>query len=404
MAYHQTHLEEIHYSLHREMNEFYWAVAIRSFAVGLLGVFVPIYVFLYFEQSVVYTAIFYAVHYLGHAVLVPWTSKLLKTVGVKKMMAIGNPLLGVYVICLMLAEQYGLGLIVAASVANIIHLAFFWPAFHVDFAKFSQGKKRGRQIGTINIIVALVKTLAPFVGGYIIIHLGFPVLFIVAAVTLTIASIPMFFSSEVYENYSLNWKQSFARIFAKKNRRATLAFTARGIESIIAMVFFPIFIYSIISNFETIGIITSISLIVVALVTFGVGWMSDKKGNYSVLNIAAVANAFAWVIIIFIKTPIHYVIYSSFLKFSQIANQIPFASLFYGRAKKRGHGVDEYIAFFEIAVSLSRGIILLIIALAFWLGLTQWFWYFALAAIAAWSYQYVVVPEQTLFARIKKNN
>lgn len=402
MPFHHPHIEHIQYSLRREINEFYWATAIRNFGGGLLGIFVPIFVYLYFDKSITYTFLFYGIQYLGHGLLVSFTARLIKRVGVKKMMAIGNPLLAIYIIFLMLASDYGLSFMIMALAAKIVYLSIYWPAHHIDFAKFSEDKKRGRQIGTANIIIALVKTVAPFLGGYIIVQFGFPILFIIASTIIVLSSLPLFFSPEVYEEFTLSWKQSFRRMFAPKNRRTSLAFAARGIENIMAITVFPIFIYIMISDFETIGTITSLTLIIALLFTYLVGWLNDKRGSERVINIASIAHAFAWLINAFIRTPLQYFFFSSFLKFSQVANQIPFTSLFYGRAKGKGHGLDEYVIFYEVTNSLAGGLVISLMALGFAFGFDNWLAYFSLAALAALSYQFMIKPDKSLFSRFKK--
>jgi hypothetical protein len=141
---------------------------------------------------------------------------------------------------------------------------------------------------------------------------------------------------------------------------------------------------------------------VALLFTYLVGWLNDKQGSERVINIASIAHAFAWLVNAFIRTPLQYLFFSSFLKFSQVANQIPFTSLFYGRAKGRGHGLDEYVIFYEITNSLARGLFILLMALGFAMGIDNWLIYFSVAALAALSYQFAVKPEKSLFSRFKK--
>ena len=386
MPMHQRHIEQIHYSLHQEMNELYWSAAIKNFAIGLVGIFNVMYVFLYFNHSVPLTMTFYLVQFVGQVLLVPLAARWLK-IGLKKMMAIGVPFLGIYLILLLLAKELGTVAIVLAVMAKIIYLVLFWPSRHVDFAKFSQKLKRGRQIGVRRIIVAIVKTMAPILGGFIIVKFGFTPAYIIAAILFVVSAVPLFFSSEVYEKFSWSYGKSFKKLFEKKNRKISLAFLFEGIEYAVGIFIFPIFIYLVIKNFETIGLITSLSLLLTIIFTYLIGWATDKKGSHKVINFSSIVHGFAWVITAFISTPLQYFIYSSFLRLSETANHLPFTALLYRKAKGLGHGIDEYIVFHEIAHNTGRIILALLVIIGFSLGLDNFLIYFTIAGVAAFLFR-----------------
>lgn len=379
---------ELVYSLKREVNELYWATAIRNFATGLVGVFVPISVYLY-TQSVTGVILFYLAQYLGHMLLVPLGGKLLPRLGVKKMMAVANPFLAAYLVLLVMAEIYGLMALIAAVAAKIIYLVLFLPAQNIDFAKFAQDGERGKQVGNLNIIATLASSVAPLVGGFALLEFGFMPVFATAAILMIVSSVPLFFSPEVYETYTMSWWRSFTRMFSRRNRRDTLVFFFKGVEEAGALVFWPLFIYLVIENLETIGLITSLSLIAVLLFTYFVGRESDRRGERKVIARASIFHAFAWIVSAFIINPLQYLIYSSFLNLAATANRIPLSSLIYRKAQKRGHGVDEYLTGYEIGVEIGLVTTLALAAGLWGLGVTNWLVYFGIAAVGALGFRFI---------------
>ena len=383
MPSHERHIEQIQYSLKTEINELYWSIAIRNFSIALTIIFGPIYIYQLLGNSVPRAMFFYLAIFAGQALLVPLGAKLMGRIGLKKLMALSSPFLSLYFVFLVLAERGGVVYLALAAVSAIIVLITYWPARHVDFAKFATGRKRGRQIGVANILVAMGKMIAPLLGGIIIVNFGFSTVFIVAAILTLFSSIPLFFSREVYETYTLSWTQSFAKIFEKQNRRTSAAFFFEGIEYFVGIFLFPIFVFTIFNNIETIGWVTSLSLLAALIFTYVIGWLSDKRGDRKVIVFASVVHGFAWVINSFIRTPLQFVIYSSFFRLAETANHLPMISIFYERAKKKGHGIDEYIVFHEIAHNAGRVVMAIIVIVGFSLGFESWLFYFTLAGVGA---------------------
>jgi len=389
MPLHERHADHIHYSLKKEISEFYWSSAIKNFAVGLVGLFGPIYVFLYFNQSVIKTVLFYLLQYIAIILFIPFAAKILDKWGLKKSMAIGNPFLSLYLLFLMLAGTYGFNFIILAGIARVLHIILFFPARHVDFAKFTNRKETAKQISTLNIIITLVKAAAPLLGGIIIVTLGFNVLFLFAAILIFGSMIPLFFSPEIYEHYSLTWLETFKYPFQKKNIRTTFAFFFEGMEAVVIGIIFSIFIYIVIGDFETIGWITSASLLLLIFFIYFIGWISDKKGNKKVLSITSVINSLAWIFNALIATPLQYFLYNSVYKFSESASHLPFNTLFYKNAQKKGREIDEYVVYHEVVLDFGRIFMCLIIIAGFHFGITSFIPYFILAAISVFMFRII---------------
>ncbi len=374
--------KDFYYSLKREIDELYWSIAIRNFGAGLVGIFIPIYIYLY-TQSVPAVFLFYLAQFAGHALLVPLAARLLPYWGVKKMMAAANPFLAAYLILIALADTFGIAAIIWAVAAKIIYLALYLPAEDIDFARFASEGHRGRQIGNINIIASTANTIAPMVGGFTIAAFGFLPIFTASGILMALSSVPLFFSPEVYETYTLSWKQSFTRLFARRNRRDTMVFFLKGVEETAGIAFWPLFIFIVIGELRTIGSVTSVSLLAVLFFTYFIGRMSDHKGERKVIGLASFVHGLAWIINTFITTPMQYLVYSSFLGLAGTANRLPFMSLIFKKARQRGDGIDEYLSGYEIGVELGLVTTLAVSVLLWQIGITSWLVYFGMAAVAA---------------------
>ena len=378
-----TDTPEVHYSLKQEMSELYWAIAIKNFAVYLIGIFLIVYVYQLFGESIEKTFLFYAAQFTLMLLVLPFAAKSLSTLGLKKSMAIGNPFLAVYIISLLLASTYGLWLIGVAIVAKVAYFTLFWPARHVEFARFAKKKKEGRQVGIANIITVVVKALGPLVGGFIIVRYGFTPVLILSSCLIAISSFPLFFSPEVYEKYSLSWKESFTSMFKKKNRAAATAFYLHGFESGVRLFVFPLFVYLILTDFQTIGFLTSGTMVIGIVFTYFLGWLADHKGGRRVLGITSVFQSFSLLLSIFITSPFSYFMISAYMRLSEVAVDLPMMQYVYRKARLRHKGIDEYIVMRELALGAGRVTMFALIIAGFSLGITSFFPFFVLAAMAS---------------------
>lgn len=388
MPENENHATQVHYSLSREINEMYWSIALANFSIGLIGLFVPIYIYQYFGGSLAAVFWFYIAQSIGQVLLVPFSAKLVHVWGVKKLIGVGRIFLSLYLILLMLlATHPGLTIIILATIAKIASLITSPIGYHIDFAKFASTNKRGRQIGIANVFAVLGKSLAPLIGGFMIISLGYTPVYIVATILLIFSTGPLFFSKELYETYTLSWIESYKTVFKKENVRTSVAFFCEGVNNATGLFLFPIFLYLMIGELETLGWITSFSLVLTFLFSYVIGWLNDKKGSHRIISFTSVAHGFSWLINSFIVSPLQFLIFSSFYRLADMGNQLPMTTLFYQNAKMKGHGIDEYVVFHELAHNFGRIAVFAIFIIGFTLGSTSFLFYFAIAGIAALCYR-----------------
>ena len=382
MQSHERPIEHIRYSLYKEINELYWSVALNNLAVSLVSVFGPLYMFFFFDRSIPKTALFYFVQFFASMLLTPFITRYTVSWGIKKSMALGTMFCALSYECLVVVPVYGFPMIVCAGIMGVLYVTIFWPSRHIDFAAFAKSSTCGRQLSTVNIIISFVKTFAPFIGGLIIYWCGFSILFTIVTILLIISTIPLFYSPEVHEHYSLSWWESFKVMALPCNRKTSLAFAAEGIEYSLETLLWPLFAITIIQSTRALGWLVSFSLFTTVILIYCIGWIADKKGNERVLSFTSVVHAFSWMMMSFVVTPLQLLIYTIFGQLAGAANHLPFMSVWYKRAKAQGHGIDEYIVFHEIAHAIGRCIGYALMAIGFSVGITSFPVYFTIAAFS----------------------
>jgi len=291
-----------HLSFNRELTELYASSAIRNFAIGLIVLFEPIYIYLFFDHSLSNTLIFFGLSSLLTGLLVVFGAKVLAYIGIKKTMLLSVPFLFLYYLGLWQIEAirpfvYALPLLMA--VFNIL----YWPAYHADFTRFSDQSKRGKQLSYRFIILSAVASVAPLVGGFLIATVGFEVVFAVVLGLLFASLAPLFLSDEIHEEYRDSYTKTFRSIFKREHRDKAFAFASNGAEIAIQEKIWPLYLFILGISFKELGLITTGAMVIGIVFLFFIGRITDRVGAARMLLAGGVLNAIFWPIKAFVRTP-----------------------------------------------------------------------------------------------------
>lgn len=338
----------------KELTELYTSVAIKSFAVSMISIFIPIFL-LKLDYSLTNVLLFYAILNATHALFVIPAAKISSKYGYKHIIFYSIPILIIFYLGLYTLEQFHWPIYLLAIIFGINN-ALYWIGYHIDFSIFSDKKERGKEVGIAKIVTLVFYILGPIIGGLILTFIGFQSLFATVSVLLIVSTIPLFFSKDIHKPVPLSIKG----IFKGQKIKNALAFAGHGIESGVSSVVWPIFIFfTILNNFTTLGIVSSLSLLFSLVFILIVGKFSDVYRKL-VLKIGAILNTIIWGIRFFIKSTFQVFIVNSFYGISQTLISIPFDALSYDKANKSN--IVKFIMFREIIIQIGRVVLFLFMA------------------------------------------
>lgn len=340
----------------RELDELYVSMAIRSFALALIDLFIPIYL-LTLDYSLKSVFLFFVFTNIIQALFVFPAAKISARYGFKHSILYSVPLLIIFYLMLATLETERWPLFMIAVIGGAAY-ALFWLAYHVDFAKFSDQINRGKEVGFAGIVSDLFTVPGPILGGILAVWLGFPPLFLIVSVLLSLSVFPLFLSRDTYEPTPF----SFRQVFTDQKARDYLGFTGGGIEGGASLILWPIFLFtSIVSNLPLLGSIRSL-LFLVSIIFAGIfSGLSDWKREL-VLRFGALANSLVAIARLAARTATHAFMIDGFYGITRSAVFIPFDAISYDRANKPGllpegrekSNLVEYIAFREIMWHLGQ--------------------------------------------------
>lgn len=380
----QEHHFPFHYSARqRELNELYASSALRNFAAGLMFIFEPIYVYLeVFGRSLPHTFFFFGLSFLATALLAPFAGRALAYLGVKHSMLASTPFALLYFAGLWGAGSLG-PLVMLLPLVLALHNMLYWPAFHVDFTRFSNKRDRAKQASYAFIILSLASAAAPVLGGLVVQEVGFSALFGLVMAFFFLSLVPLFLSREVHSRSAESYVASIRGITRPELRAKAFAFMAEGMDAVLIRYVWPLFLFLLAISFEELGVITSAVLGLGIAVTFAIGRITDRRGAGTMLRVGAGINAVLWPLRAFVSTPFTAFLTDLTHQFGRSMSLIPFTGTFYNWAGEVSQEREHKILSRSIALNGGAGTVMLFFAIltTFTADLRILFWFGPIAAL-----------------------
>ncbi len=375
---HLRHFIEHYLAPHpsREVKEILQSTTILDFAVSLVMVFEPIY--LYSQGfSIEQILLFYGAVYILYFFLLPIGGRICHSHGYEHTILISSPFLILYYLSFF-AIAYSRLFIVAAVISLAIQKILYWPSYHSNFATWSEQTESGREISNTWAMASFASAAAPVLGGLIAAAAGFKIIFVVAAVLILASNIPLLRTPEFFVPKPFSYGRAMGRLVQKKNRRKFLAYVGYG-EEFVALVLWPIFVSTVIPDMFSLGVVMSLAMIVNVVVTLYVGGLTDDGGRLPVLRSGVFFAASSWLARLLVTGGLGVFLIDSFYRVAKNMIGVPLTSLIYDEA--RGEAATETVVFFEMALSIGKILAALLAALLFSIFPDGWAAVFIMAAV-----------------------
>ncbi|MFH0846293.1 MAG: MFS transporter [Patescibacteria group bacterium] len=384
------HIPLEHKYLGREVSEGFESLhkskAITYVATGLLGIYLPIFLYELLNQNFQLTALFFLCGYLIYALTVAIGARYLNSYGFKKALQTAT-LAGAlfYTLFYFTNESNYKILLPSIILVQVIYRLLYWTPYQTDFAKFSSKNHRGSEVSLMGATNDIISIFSPLLAAFIITHYSFSALFMVAIALYLLSIIPLFKIPHTKEKFSWDLKTTWKKFFSKKRRYEMFAFAADGGEGIIGGVVWPIFMFQVLKgNYLELGLISTFIVCVTIVLQLAIGKCTDngETSKENILKFGSTFYALGWIFKIFIATAFQIFIIDAYHKLMKIFMRIPFDAITYDKAADSGHYVDEFTVLREMALNLGRVLMLvLIITISFFTNIQTSFIFGAVASI-----------------------
>jgi len=333
---------------------------IMRLAITLTGVFGAVFVFQLFGNSLLAVVVVYGAIQLITFILTPLSSMLLKHWGIRTMILVAVPILAFTLLALYPVAAWGTYTFAGIFFFVIgwsVYKALYWVPYNVDFSVLLDKSTRGRQVATLGNISDFFIAAMPFVAGLIVVMLGFPFLFVAAALMIGVAVIPILHIQNTYESFSWGYVGTLRRLFSQKNRTILLAYVGDGVQLVTFNVIWPLFIFLLLGEkYLSLGIVAALTLFMVLFVRTTTGTLFDRWDKRRLLLWSAIISSSGWMFKLFVGTPFQIVAADTYHGIGRVANRTSIDALAYEQAADNGRYIDEYTALKEMALSIGRAI------------------------------------------------
>lgn len=271
-----------HYPKVREVNILIYVLSMITFAENLISIFVPIFLLTngYSVAQIIGFHLLAAIYFVVIGLLF---KDLLLKASDKLLLTISLPFIILFYFLLPQILNYPVLYFLLPMLTSIFGILFN-VGYHADFSASCKDDHSGSDVGRQHALRALTTIASPVMGGFLISVAGYSSTFYVASLLLLAAIFPLW----LYPKHIMNKEDGKIRpmsyIKDKKLRPMNISSFGYAIESSVALIIWPLFLYSIFGKALSIGALASLALLFSALVSFYLGKFIDTHEANKVLR------------------------------------------------------------------------------------------------------------------------
>ena len=335
----------------------YFGRVVMAISSGLLGIFLPIFLYVIFDGNVPLVMGYYAAACLGYLVLLAFGAQFLNKFGFRKALVFASiAAVGINIAYFYTTKENFWLLLSFSLFFVILFRLLFWIPFHTDFAIFTHTGKRGGQVGLMLSTITLVGVAGPMIAGYLVHEYSMQILFMIAIIVYTLGVIPFASVPRTNEKFSWTYSRSWKELLKHKNRAVVWGSIAEGAEDIIGAIVWPIFIFLLLKgDYFQVGALSTFITGVTVLFQYLFGHYLDRSlKHHELLKAGSILYSLGWVLKIFVLTAFQVFVVGLYHNITKVITETSFDAIFYGLAADQGHYVDEFTVLSEMALQIGR--------------------------------------------------
>jgi MFS family permease len=331
----------------RRANEIYASLSIKAFALSLVSIFIPIYLYKlgYSIQTILW---FFIADFCMRAVLFLVAGPYVARFGPKHGLFISSCAAVAQLVLFFTLPTYHWSILVLAF-SSALTATFHFLSYYVDFAAVQNKKNVAKQVGILMQLLLIATSIGPLIGGLIGTYFGLHISLVVASVLALLSFIPLLASREprIRHQYALT------RLPFREITPDLISSAANGFHMRTSSQLWPFALFLVVLSYAKVGLLSMVSLILILSISHIVIGKADAHrrkllkigawGSAAVHVSRAVVHSFGGAVIVNL--------------FDGILNWfcvMPWHAEMYDRARK--FSIIPYLVAFEVAGQLSSAL------------------------------------------------
>lgn len=345
-----------------ELSEIYISMMLRSLALSITGIFVPVFLFR-LHYSVMTICMLYGWYFTFRILGDIMAGHTVARIGPKHAMAISYILQVASAATFLSLQTIHWPIWLLGGLFGMSN-SFFFIAFHVDFSKIKHSDHGGKEIGYVNIMEKVGAALGPLVGGIVASLFGARYTFAVAIGLVLLAIVPLM---QTPEPTRIRQHLDFRGLSVRKIKWDILSYAFLGIENTLCLVLWPLYLSIFVlfdsSVYVRLGLLTTASVVTCIVAAQAIGRLIDKRRGRRLLRYGAISNGLLYLIRPFVSTYFMAFGIGAANEVITAAYRMPYTKGFYDAADdKPGHRI-AYIVSVEAFSSIVKAMVWWFIAI-----------------------------------------
>lgn len=268
---------------------------LHGFAVGLISIFIPVYVAQQgFSPGVVFSLLL--VDVAAFTLLALPVGYAVSRLGITKSL-LGSSLIYVLVFLVLQGVELNTSLVLSIGVLIGIAKAFHWIPVNSEFTAGSKSENRGDRYGKLEALPSILGTFAPLIGGAIMAYMGFQFLAGIAFIFGVASAVPLTLGKN-------GEKPEFdlSGMFSLDDLGLWTLYFLDGFATTVYVFIFPLFIFYVIGGELNVGAVKTIAGIGAALFAAITGKVTDRVTKTRLVLIGAVMSAIVYFVVPLVET------------------------------------------------------------------------------------------------------
>ncbi len=352
MQHHRHHIHYAHLILkNKELREMYAATSLKTLALSMVGIFIPLFLMLEQGLDLQHVLTFYVVNTVTYILAAPFAGKLASKFGLKRLAIITAPMFAIFYYGLYNFVTLGISINYFAILLGLAE-SFYWIPFVTHFIRSSDKKHRSEEVGFLSGTTLLSAMLGPFIGGLLITLFDFTMLFIVASILLLLSVFPILFTKNYHEPFKCSLKD-----LSKLSKKGAVKMMSIGGVNIVEFVFWPIFLFAALGVYAEMGLIFLIAEFAAIVGSFLFGSVENRGRLRMILRIGGVLCALTWFSRMWIEGVLLLALLTIISSFLHEMVTVPFNTLAFDNVVKKKY-LSEYVVFRGFMTGIGRLIVL----------------------------------------------
>ena len=264
--------------------------SVNDFALGLVSVFIPIYLIdLGYSVQTVFQWLL--VLFISFTITIFLSTYLTNKIGFIYTFYIRFLFLISHLGLLLLLPEHSYLLFIIAILTGM-EWSLFWIPFNILFVRNTQQEKTGTALSKLTAYPMILSLFSPLIGAFIVTKFGFPTLFIISMILVSLATIPLFPLKSERTDFKFTFTHA-KEIYYKYKAFFKTEIVARLAEDTGSV--WSIFVYLQLASKFDVGIVSAITSVAGILFVLTIGKLTDNWNKHHLLKIGSISITIVWI-------------------------------------------------------------------------------------------------------------